>query len=174
MKTHLQLIIGVAILAILFFNTSCEDTKKGSHSNFSSESAYNSYTQNVDPEEARLQAKVDNISESDFKPYLIDYAKDLCNTWYGGGGPTGWVVSSCYVVNDDFYGPYSVSDKTAKRCSCTVHVEMEGAMGLGLRSGSVDIWVEGTLGYSSADSDMYFTKGNYRKENVEGGLTRRE
>ena len=120
-----------------------------------------------------MRERLNSISTSDFAPHLRQYARDLAEEWYGGGGPAGWVVEDCYILNNEISEPEFVEGKAAKRCSCTIHVKMEGAMGLGLRSGSVDIEVEGTLGLTD-NCSLVFSKGNYIKKTVEGGLERRD
>ena len=126
-----------------------------------------------DKSDSYLRERLALIDEDEFKHYLIDYAKELAEEWYGGGGPSGWIVKDWYILNNEMGDVVKVDDKAAKRCSCTVHVNMEGAMGLGLRSGSVDIWVEGTLGIAASSCNVFFSKGGYNKINVEGGLRRR-
>lgn len=119
-----------------------------------------------------LRERLNLIEEDDFKPYLINYAKELASEWYGGGGPSGWIVKDWYILNNEMEGVMPVDGKAARKCACTVHINMEGAMGLGLRSGSVDIWVEGVLGIGT-DCNVFFSKGAYNKTRVEGGLKRR-
>lgn len=121
-----------------------------------------------------LRERLDLIDQSEFTPHLISFAKELAEDWYGGGGPTGWVVKNSYVLNNAMSPVNEVEGVCAKRCSCTVHVDMEGAMGLGLRSGSVEILVEGTLDISGSGCNVVFAKGGYEKGKVEGGLKRRE
>lgn len=127
-------------------------------------------------EEMKLNEIVDNLNTDGYRYHLQAYATSLAEEWYGGGGPTGWTVKDYYIINNEVESKV-LRDQHAKRISCTVHVIMEGAMGLGLRSGSVDIWVEGTLIVKDFDGEHYnvdFKRGGYRKINVEGGLQRRE
>lgn len=128
-----------------------------------------------DSKESRLKEIVNNLNTDGYTYQLKAYANNLAEEWYGGGGPTGWEVKDSYVKNNEVKSVV-LSDRPAKKISCTVHVVMEGAMGLGLRSGSVDIWVEGTLSVIDFDGEQYdivFTRGDYRKVGVEGGLKRR-
>ena len=128
-----------------------------------------------DNKELRLKEIVNNLNADGYTYQLKAYANNLAEEWYGGGGPTGWVVKDSYIQNNEVESVV-LSDRPAKKISCTVHVVMEGAMGLGLRSGSVDIWVEGTLNVNNFDGEQYdvvFTRGDYRKVDVEGGLRRR-
>lgn len=120
-----------------------------------------------------MRERLNLIDKNDFTSYLVGYAKDLAVEWYGGGGPAGWIVKDWYILNNEMGDVVQVDGQAAKRCSCTVHVNMEGAMGLGLRSGSVEIWVEGTLGIAASSCEVFFSKGGYSKTNVEGGLRRR-
>jgi len=125
--------------------------------------------------EAKLREIVENLDADSYKDQLEAYANSLAEEWYRGGGPTGWIVEDSYIINDEVKSEV-LSDMSGKKISCTVHVIMEGAMGLGLRSGSVDIWVEGTLKVNDLGGENYnveFIRGNYNKIKVEGGLTRR-
>lgn len=118
-----------------------------------------------DNKESRLKEIVNNLDADGYAYQLKAYANNLAEEWYGGGGPAGWVVKDCYILNNEVESVV-LSDRPAKKISCTVHVDMEGAMGLGLRLGSVDIWVEGTLNVNNFDGEQYdvvFTRGDYRK-----------
>ncbi|MBP5650085.1 MAG: hypothetical protein J6X01_03275 [Bacteroidales bacterium] len=135
-----------------------------------------SSSRQTDSRESKLRALLNKISPDDFRSYLKSYAESLASEWYGGGGPSGWIVKDSYILNNEMSSAVELSDRAAKKCSCTVHVNMEGAMGLGLRSGSVNIWVEGTLGIVDFDGEngrLQFSRGGYSKQSVEGGLKRR-
>jgi hypothetical protein len=121
-----------------------------------------------------LEERLDLIDANDFKPHLIAFAEGLSLEWYGGGGASGWVVVNSYVVNNKMSTPVDVEGTHAKRCSCTVHVNMQGAMEMNMRSGSVEIDVDGTMSIAEPGCSLYFSKGEYKKGKVEGGLRRRE
>lgn len=124
-------------------------------------------------ESTYLNDGLNSIKSSDFARYLIDYAEELAEEWYGGGGPFGWVVKDSYILNNEISDPQPVEGKAARRCSCTVHVSMEGAV-FSLRSGGVEIEVEGTLGFSADNKcTLFFSKGKNTVLNVYGGLARR-
>lgn len=138
-------------------------------------SPYPDTTTESDSKESQLRNIVNNLNVNGYTYQLKAYATELAEEWYGGGGPTGWMVKDSYILGE--VKSDVLSDQHAKRISCTVHVSMEGAMGLGLRSGSVDIWVEGTLTVKDFDGENYnvdFNRGDYRKINVGGGLQRRD
>ena len=123
----------------------------------------------------KLRKIVNNLNADSYKDQLEAYANSLAEEWYSDGGPTGWIVKDSYIINDEVKSEV-LSDMPAKKISCTVHVIMEGALGLGIRSGSVDIWVEGTLKVNDFDGENYnvtFSRGDHKKIKVEGGLTRR-
>lgn len=170
----------LTVLVVSLFFSSCDlrDHKVSSARQMVSdyENEMSSNSMQTDSRESRLRALVNKISPDDFRSYLKAYAESLASEWYGGGGPSGWTVKDSYILNNEMGSVVVLNDIAAKKCSCTVHVNMEGAMGLGLRSGSVNIWVEGTLGIVDFDGEngrLQFSKGGYTKLSVEGGLKRR-
>lgn len=120
-----------------------------------------------------IRERLNSITSSDFAPYLKQFACELAEEWYSGGIISGWTVEESYIQNNYISEPKLVEGKAAKQCSCIVHVKMEGSHGWKIRTGSVDIEVEGTLGLTD-NCSLVFSKGNYIKKTVEGGLERRD
>lgn len=175
-KPFCKLFLLPTLLAAMFL-CSCDPKVPSAKQMVSDyESGTSSSSSQTDSRESKLRALVKQISPDDFRTYLKAYAESLASEWYGGGGPTGWIVKDSYILNNEMGNAVELSDQAAKKCSCTVHVNMEGAMGLGMRSGSVNIWVEGTLGIVNFDGEngmLHFSRGGYSKQSVEGGLKRR-
>lgn len=110
------------------------------------------------------------INDRTFRADLQAFAQQLCNERWGGGVFSSWTITRCYLINNEITVE-NVDGKYAKKGFGTYHIAMEGSV-LGVRSGSVDVYVEGTMGLNNY-GDIFFQPGNHQMYNVEGGLTRR-
>ena len=121
-----------------------------------------------------LNERLSLIDEDDFKPYLMDFAKQLAMSRYGKRKMVV-VDSECYIINNQVKEISVVEGKCAKLGACTVHVEMKGNfLHLGWRTGYVEFSVEGVLGISESGCDVFFSKGNHEIKELGGALERIE
>lgn len=125
--------------------------------------------------------RLDLIDEKEFKPYLMQMAKDRALEWYGGRLLVV-VDEDCYILNDELVELYGVEGKAAKRGVCTVHVAMQGyfkdkkngnkrKLDVG-RIGAVEIRVEGTLKLSDSNCNISFAEGSAEKTKAIGECER--
>ena len=99
----------------------------------------------VENEQHRLlDAIVDRINAADIGSYMLNQVRSICENDYGGNGPFGWEVNGVSSVSLSDLEPIG-NNLFGKKCKGIYRASMEGAMGLGLRSGTVKLQIEGGL-----------------------------
>lgn len=107
----------------------------------------------------RLNAILDKLTFEDFQDYMEEDAMERVKTDYSSGGPFG-LVPTGNVETIEHSELTSIESSAAKECTAIFRVRMEGAMGLGLRSGTVKIKIIGQLGVTH-DGELEYHPKDY-------------
>jgi len=114
----------------------------------------------VEREQHRLlDAIVDRISAADIGNNMYYRARIICENDYSGNGPFGWVVNGVSSVSLSDLEPIG-NNLFGKKCTGVYRVSMEGAMGLGLRSGTVKLRIVGGI-YVDTNGNLQYTTLDY-------------
>lgn len=118
----------------------------------------NSWNKCFENEKAnRFRNVLNNLSFEDFEWHMKDDALQRVKDDFSSGGPFGMVPTG-YVESVEHSGLVPIGGESAKQCEAVFRVHMEGAMGLGLRSGTIKIKIIGQLGLTEDGRLQYHPK----------------
>ena len=126
----------------------------------------------VEKEQHRLlDAIIDRITPNDIGNYMYSQSMKICGNDYGGNGPFGWTVTGASLVSLSDLEPIG-NNLFGKKCTGVYRVSMEGAMGLGLRSGTAKIQIVGSL-YVDTYGNLQYHTLDYRYLETTGQVPER-
>lgn len=140
------------------------------NSNYST--VVNTWKALVEKEQHRLlDALVDRISASDIGNNMYYQARTICENDYGGNGPFGWTVTGVSSVSLSDLEPIG-NNLFGKKCTGVYRVSMEGAMGLGLRSGTAKLRIMGSM-YVDTNGNLQYHTMDYQYLETTGQVPER-
>lgn len=132
-----------------------------SHSNF--EAVQKTWNFLVDTKRVVYQReRLDLIDENEFKPYLLDLAREKASRW-----KRDFDVIDYYIIHEQVKtSVVETGGNLKKQGSCTVHVDLvgnllpDGYFESYRRTAYLDITVEGSMKISDSNCETSFAKGN--------------
>ena len=108
----------------------------------------------------RLRAALTSLTDYDFQVYLHDYAQQVCRERYGHGL---FAMRVNRLEISRMTQPMPVEGKAAVACTAEYAVHLEGALGLGLRTRTDRVTVDGELGYTP-EGRLIFHRGTAKTQ----------